>query len=39
MCEDALARVMSQLTVHKGGEPVPQMLLGLGYVPFGRIRP
>jgi hypothetical protein len=39
MREDALARVMAQLAVHQGGESVSQMLLGLGQMPPGRIRP
>lgn len=37
MSENPLTRVMAQLTVHQGGESVPQMLLG--QMPFNRIGP
>jgi hypothetical protein len=35
--EDTLARLVTELAVHEGGEPVSEVLLGKG--PIGRIKP
>lgn len=37
MRQDALTRLMTEFSVHEGGEPVSQMLLG--ETTLGRVRP